>query len=203
MRGSVMLRGTVRLSVIAATVLTSALAWPALADTTGGPQNMDIAYGYNDGGSLYVEIDRDNLLGIVELYVHHSSATEITCDDASAGFIYEDFYGRAIPTGVVFGRRQSSASGAADVVGSLTVQNTCDGSVVETTESHVAALDLTGSKLTTTTSAKTTTKTPDGTTTVTTYKATEAVASGTVSFDGSPGAANGAIQHQETGVRTH
>lgn len=198
-----MFRGTVRRSVISATVLASALAWPALADTTGGPQNMDSAYGFNDGGSLYVEIDRDHLLGTVELFVRDSSATEITCDDTSAGFIYADFSGRAIPTGVVFGRRQSSASGAADVVGSLIVENTCDGSVVETTESHIVALDLTGSKLTSTTSAKSTTKNPDGTTTVITYKATEAVATGTVSFDGSPSAANGAIQHRETGVRTH
>jgi hypothetical protein len=198
-----MLRGTFRRSVVAATILASALVWPALADTTGGPQNMDIAYGSSDDGTLYVEIDRDNLQGIVALFIHQSSATETTCDDTSSGFVYEDFYGQATPTGVVFGRRQSSASGSADVVGSLTVQNTCDGSVVQTTESHRAALELSGSKLTTTTSEKTTTKNPDGTTTVTTRKATEAVATGTVSFDGSPSSANGAIRHQETGIRTH
>ena len=195
----------VRPVLFVAAMMSILIVAPARADTTGGPADFDGAYANDVGGTVFVEVFRDNLNGgALSLFVHLTTSTPITCLDSSNGTLATEFAGSSPPASATFGSHLSSASASGLVTGTLTTTDSCAGTSIDTSASHSASLILAGSKPITSTTTRTKTVNSDGTTTVLTSKFSQTVATGDFSVDGTVMTATGAaIFHGLATERTH
>ena len=193
-----------RAPLLVGAVLAVLVAVPVAADTTGGPINVDYAYGSSADGNSTVQVSHDYLAGEYHMSASTQSTQAITCDDGvTTGELDVSIFGDGTPSSFHFDKKLASASASGTIAARTETLNTCTWEESEGSATMTVSMSFVGSKYVSTTSIRTVSKNPDGTTTTYDGKYMTAVATGTFSIDGVKTTASDArIEHDEMTVKT-